>query len=88
MGCDDSTANPAELIYVYDRNVDARWQLQAMAHVRDTLLLWHIEQLSNCCRRAMGYYHQAESESGLGWNYIWRRSTSSAQTRFSAALLA
>ena len=60
---------PAELIDVYDRNVDARRQLQAMAHVRDTLPAWHIEQPIPS-DELMGYYHQAESESGVGWNYL------------------
>jgi hypothetical protein len=57
------------LIDIYDRNVDARRQLQAMAHVRDTLPAWHIEQPIPS-DELMGYYHQAESESGVGWNYL------------------
>jgi hypothetical protein len=60
---------PAELIDVYDRNVDARRQLQAMAHVRDTLPAWQIEQPIPV-DELTGYYHQAESESGVGWNYL------------------
>ena len=47
---------PAELIDVYDRNVDARRQLQAMAHVRDTLPAWRIEQPIPA-DELMSYYH-------------------------------
>jgi hypothetical protein len=34
---------PPSLLEVYDRNVDARRQLTAMAHVKDTLPAWRID---------------------------------------------
>ena len=60
---------PPELLEVYDRNVDARRQLQAMAHVRDTLPAWRIDPPVPA-GELMGYYHAAEAESGVGWNYL------------------
>ncbi|WP_370495283.1 transglycosylase SLT domain-containing protein [Mycobacterium sp. pR1184] len=60
---------PASLIDVYDRNVDARRQLQAMAQVRDTVPAWRIDPPAPP-DELMGYYHAAEAESGVGWNYL------------------
>ncbi|OBI41833.1 transglycosylase SLT domain-containing protein [Mycobacterium sp. E796] len=60
---------PASLLDVYDRNVDARRQLTAMTAVRDTLPAWSIEPPAPA-EELLGYYHQAESESGVGWNYL------------------
>ncbi|OBK43171.1 lytic transglycosylase domain-containing protein [Mycobacterium sp. 1081908.1] len=60
---------PASLLDVYDRNVDARRQLTAMTAVRDTLPAWSIEPPAPA-DELLGYYHQAESESGVGWNYL------------------
>lgn len=60
---------PATLIDVYDRNVDARRQLQAMAQVRDTVPAWRIEAPAPP-DELMGYYHAAEAESGVSWNYL------------------
>ena len=60
---------PAPLLDVYDRNVDARRQLTAMSYVRDTLPAWHIEPPVPA-DQLMSYYHAAESESGVGWNYL------------------
>lgn len=60
---------PASLLDVYDRNVDARRQLSAMAQVRDTLPAWRIEPPPPA-GELLGYYHAAESESGVGWNYL------------------
>ena len=60
---------PPELIDVYDRNVDARRQLTAMSHVKDTLPAWSI-QPPVPLDELMGYYHAAEAESGVGWNYL------------------
>ncbi len=60
---------PGSLIDVYDRNVDARRQLQAMAHVKDTLPAWRIDPPAPA-DELMGYYHAAEAESGVGWNYL------------------
>lgn len=60
---------PAELIDVYSRNVDARRQLQAMAHVRDTVPAWRIDAPPSI-DELTGDYHAAEAESGVGWNYV------------------
>ncbi len=60
---------PPELLDVYDRNVDARRQLTAMQHVKDTLPAWRIEPPPPA-DQLMSYYHAAESESGVGWNYL------------------
>ena len=60
---------PPSLLDVYDRNVDARRQLTAMTPVRDTLPAWNIEPPAPP-GELLGYYHQAESESGVGWNYL------------------
>ncbi|EUA51701.1 transglycosylase SLT domain protein [Mycobacterium xenopi 3993] len=53
----------------YDRNVDARRQLTAMARVQDTLPAWRIEPPPPA-DELLGYYHEAESQSGVGWNYL------------------
>ncbi|MCV7443051.1 lytic transglycosylase domain-containing protein [Mycobacterium paraense] len=60
---------PAALLDVYDRNVDARRQLTAMTPVRDTLPAWRIEPPAPA-DELLGYYHQAEANSGVGWNYL------------------
>lgn len=60
---------PPPLQEVYDRNVDARRQLQAMAHVRETLPAWRVDPPVSL-DELLGYYHAAEAESGVGWNYL------------------
>ncbi len=60
---------PASLIDVYDRNIDARRQLAAMSHPKDTLPAWRIDPPIPA-GELMGYYHAAEAESGVGWNYL------------------
>jgi hypothetical protein len=60
---------PSSLLDVYDRNVDARRQLTAMANVKDTLPAWRIEPPPPA-DELLSYYHEAESQSGVGWNYL------------------
>ncbi len=60
---------PAELVEVYDRNVDARRQLAAMAPVRDTVPAWRI-QAPAPADELLGYYHEADAAFGVGWNYL------------------
>jgi soluble lytic murein transglycosylase-like protein len=60
---------PADLLGVYDRNVDARRQLEAMANVRDMLPAWHVDPPIPA-DELMGDYHAAEAETGVGWNYL------------------
>jgi hypothetical protein len=60
---------PSSLSEVYARNVDARRQLAAMAHTRDTLPAWRIEPPAPA-GDLLGYYHDAEAATGVGWNYL------------------
>jgi Transglycosylase SLT domain len=60
---------PQALLEVYDRNVDARRQLTAMAHLKDTLPAWRIDAPAPA-EELLGYYREAESASGVGWNYL------------------
>jgi soluble lytic murein transglycosylase-like protein len=60
---------PADLLGVYDRNVDARRQLEAMANVRDMLPAWHVDPPVPS-DELMGDYHAAAAETGVGWNYL------------------
>jgi membrane-bound lytic murein transglycosylase B len=60
---------PPSLLDVYDRNVDARRQLQTITPVRDTLPAWRVDPPAPA-DELLSYYHQAESESGVGWNYL------------------
>jgi soluble lytic murein transglycosylase-like protein len=60
---------PPSLLDGYDRNVDARRQLFAMAHVRDTLPAWRV-QAPAPAEDLLAFYREAESASGVGWNYL------------------
>jgi membrane-bound lytic murein transglycosylase B len=60
---------PPSLLEVYDRNVDARRQLTAMTHAKNTLPAWRIESPAPA-DELLGYYREAESASGVGWNYL------------------
>ncbi len=60
---------PAGLAEVYERNVDARRQLSAMAQPRDTLPAWRIVPPTPA-PELLGYYREAEAASGVGWNYL------------------
>jgi membrane-bound lytic murein transglycosylase B len=60
---------PPSLLGVYNRNVDARRQLTAMAHVKDTLPAWRIETPAPA-DDLLAFYREAESTSGVGWNYL------------------
>jgi membrane-bound lytic murein transglycosylase B len=74
---------PPSLLDVYDRNVDARRQLTAMTAVRDTLPAWRIEPPAPA-DELLSYYHEAESESGVGWNYL--AAINLIETRFGSIL--
>ena len=50
---------PPSLLETYDRNVDARRQLAAMAQVKDTLPPWRIVPPAPA-DELLGYYHEAE----------------------------
>ena len=60
---------PAELVDVYDRNLDARRQLQAMTTAKDTLPPWRIDPPIPA-DELLSDYHAAEAETGVGWNYL------------------
>jgi Transglycosylase SLT domain len=60
---------PAALLDVYDRNVDARRQLTAMTPVRSTLPAWRIVPPAPA-DQLLGFYHQAEADTGVSWNYL------------------
>lgn len=60
---------PPSLLEVYDLNVDARRQLTAMAQVKDTLPAWRIKAPVPA-DELLGEYREAESASGVGWNYL------------------
>jgi membrane-bound lytic murein transglycosylase B len=60
---------PQDVLEAYDRNVDARRQLTAMAHLKDTLPAWRIDAPAPA-EELLGYYREAESASGVGWNYL------------------
>jgi membrane-bound lytic murein transglycosylase B len=62
--------SPADLLFAYDRNVDARRQLNAMAPPRpDTLPPWRIVAPAPA-EELLGYYREAEAATGVGWNYL------------------
>ncbi len=60
---------PPELGDVYDRNLDARRQLQAMTPAKDTLPAWRVEPPIPTDELTSDY-HAAEAETGVGWNYL------------------
>lgn len=60
---------PESLGFIYDRNIDARRQLNAMAEVRDTLPAWRIVPPAPA-EELMGYYREAEAATGVPWNYL------------------
>lgn len=60
---------PSELIEHYDRNVDARRQLAAIAHPKDTLPAWRVNPPTPA-DALLNYYREAETASGVGWNYL------------------
>lgn len=60
---------PAELLEVYDRNIDARRQLAAMAHPKNTVPAWQINPPAPA-DELMNYYRESEAASGVGWNYL------------------
>ena len=60
---------PASLTQVYDLNIDARRQLNAMAIVRDTLPAWRIQPPAPA-EQLLGFYREAQAATGVGWNYL------------------
>jgi soluble lytic murein transglycosylase-like protein len=60
---------PQPMLEYYDRNIDARRQLNAMATPRDTLPAWRIVPPAPV-DELMTYYREAEAAFGVGWNYL------------------
>lgn len=60
---------PQSLVTVYDHNIGARRQLNAMAEVRDTLPAWRIVAPAPA-DALIGYYREAEAATGVPWNYL------------------
>lgn len=60
---------PASLVMVYDRNINARRELRAMAEPRDTLPAWRIIAPAPA-EELLGYYRATEAATGVPWNYL------------------
>ena len=63
---------PAWLSHIYDLNIDARHQLDALVStetLRDTVPAWRIEPPAPA-DELLGYYRKAEGASGVDWNYL------------------
>jgi hypothetical protein len=60
---------PAALSDAYDRNLDARRQLASMTPAKSTVPPWRINPPAPA-DALLGYYHEAEAASGVGWNYL------------------
>jgi soluble lytic murein transglycosylase-like protein len=62
---------PAPLLGIYDYNIDARHQLNGLlgGHSKDTLPAWRIDAPAPA-DELLGYYREAESATGVGWNYL------------------
>ncbi|MGV0837244.1 lytic transglycosylase domain-containing protein [Mycolicibacterium thermoresistibile] len=62
---------PEHLLAAYDRNVDARRELNAMSkgYANDKLPAWRIVA-PPAADELLGYYRKAEAEHGVGWSYL------------------
>jgi membrane-bound lytic murein transglycosylase B len=60
---------PSTMLAVYDLNVDARRQIVALAHARDTVPAWRIDAPPPA-DELLNDYREAEATSGVGWNYL------------------
>ena len=62
---------PPSFVETYDRNVDARRQLTGLSggDTKDTLPAWRIDAPAPA-DALLGYYHEAEAATGVGWNYL------------------
>jgi membrane-bound lytic murein transglycosylase B len=61
---------PSALLGIYDYNIDARHQLDALLDSpKDTLPAWRIDAPAPA-DELLGYYREAESATGVGWNYL------------------
>jgi membrane-bound lytic murein transglycosylase B len=61
---------PSALLGIYDYNIDARHQLDALLESpKDMLPAWRIDGPAPA-DELLGYYREAESSTGVGWNYL------------------
>ncbi len=60
---------PSSLLDAYDRNIDAFRQLTSMTPGKDTVPPWRIVAPAPA-DELLGYYHDAESATGVAWNYL------------------
>lgn len=62
---------PPELRYVFDLNIDARRQLDALVRgqLKDMLPAWRIVPPAPA-QQLLDYYRKAESATGVEWNYL------------------
>ena len=68
MGSDHSATHSGWLLDNYDRNINARRELAAMATPKDTLPPWTPFPVP--ADELLGYYHAAEADTGVGWNHL------------------
>ena len=61
---------PSQLLEIYDYNIDARHQLDALLESpKDTLPEWRVDAPAPA-DELLGYYREAESATGVGWTYL------------------
>lgn len=60
---------PSAMLEVYDLNVDARRQLEALANATDSVPAWRIDAPAPA-EELLNYYREAEAASGVGWNIL------------------
>lgn len=62
---------PGPFLGIYDYNIDARHQLNGLlgTNLKDTLPAWRIDAPAPA-GELLGYYREAESATGVGWNYL------------------
>ncbi|MEZ0362652.1 transglycosylase SLT domain-containing protein [Mycobacterium sp. pUA109] len=62
---------PAPLLDGYDHNLDARRQMVALvaSDAKAALPAWRIDPPAPA-DELLGYYHEAEAATGVGWNYL------------------
>lgn len=72
---------PSALSAIYDYNIDARHELDGLLGNRteDTLPAWRIDAPAPA-GELLGYYREAESATGVGWNYL--AAINQIETRF------
>ena len=70
---------PASLQMVYDRNINARRELRAMAEPRDTLPAWRIIAPAPA-EELLGYYRDAEAATGPRHAWVRKNDQSSTGT--------